>query len=111
MPIPIPYGTSHHVTVTGRAPKLVACEKCGHEYVYLLEASAAGHASNLLFLDAGGARDRAQEAAYGDLHHTLEHDCEVVPCPSCGHVQDHMRPKARRHHRRWMKTLALLAFA
>jgi hypothetical protein len=111
MPIRIPYGMSYQVTVTGRAPKLVTCEKCGHEYVYLLEASAAGHASSNVLFDPGGAHERAHEAAYGDLHHTLEYDCEAVPCASCGHVQEHMRPKARRRHRRWLKTLALLAFA
>jgi hypothetical protein len=98
----IPVGLNYDVTLTGQAPKLVRCEACGYEYVYLLETSASGHGSSLLFLDNEGAQNRAHETAHVVLDAALQHGCAVVPCAQCGHVQAHMIPQARREYRRWM---------
>ncbi len=110
MPL-IPVGLKYDVTLTGRVPKLVRCEQCGHEYVYLLEGTAAGHGSSPLFLDNEGARNRAYETAHVFLDATLRDDCAVVPCARCGHVQAHMLPKARQQYRRWMFTAGLYLLA
>lgn len=110
IPIPIPLGKSFHVSVTGRAPKLVQCEKCGQEYVYLLEASTVGQDTSVLFTDDAGAQQRAESRALAGLRSALDTECAVVPCITCGHVQQHMVPQARKMHRKWMKTAAIYSF-
>jgi hypothetical protein len=93
-------------TATGRAPKVVLCEQCGMEYVYVLEATGKGQGTSMLFLDNEGAEARSQAAAEAQMLYTLEHDCAVVPCPGCAHVQQHMIPKARATRCLWMKKVA-----
>jgi hypothetical protein len=110
IPIPIPLGKSFEATLTGRVPKFVCCERCGQEYVYLLETSAVGRDVSVLFLDDAGAEKRAESRAYAGLRSALETECAVVPCISCGHVQQHMLPQARRMHRNWMKKAAIVSF-
>jgi hypothetical protein len=107
----IPVGVNYDVTVTGRVPKLVRCESCGYEYVYLLEKSTRGHGSSLLFLDNEGAQNCAHETANVMLDSALAHGCAVVPCAKCGHVQAHMIPQAQWEHRRWMFTTGICALA
>jgi hypothetical protein len=102
MVIPIPYGMDYTSTMTGAVLKLVRCEQCGVEYVYRLQRTASGTGSSLLFLDNQGAGDRASTRAEGELQGKLERGVDLVPCPSCGWIQEHMFPRARRAHRRWM---------
>jgi hypothetical protein len=108
--VPIPYGLRYRATARGQVPKLVRCEECGLEYVYVLEGTAEGAGSSFLFLDNQGAQERSQAAAAAALCATLEGGYDVVPCPACGRIQEHMIPRARREHRRWMNKLALAAF-
>jgi hypothetical protein len=110
MVIPIPYAVSYQTTVRGSVPKLVRCEQCGHEYVYLLTVSSWGRATSFLFLDNEGARECSALRAEAVLRSELRHGCAVVPCPSCGRIQEHMVPQAPRLYRRWMKKAALAAF-
>jgi hypothetical protein len=110
MIIPIPVGVSYTARVRGRVPKLVKCEGCSLEYVYYLERVALGRADSLLFLDTEGAQGRAQEQARVRLLTALMKACEPVPCPGCGHVQEHMVPRARQGRRRWMAQAALYLF-
>jgi hypothetical protein len=100
----IPVGMRYTSWVSGAAAKPVTCEECGAEYVYLLEREAEGHGSSVLFLDNAGGERRAHEAAERDLARQLERDCEVVPCPKCGHLQPEMVKLARRRHLRIVKT-------
>jgi hypothetical protein len=93
-------------TLTGRVPKFVACEQCAFEYVYLLEKTAVGEdVTNVLFL--AGADKRASADAEARLRQALEASCEVVPCPACGHVQEHMVQRARKLRHRWMVPAAV----
>lgn len=93
---------THLVTLTGRVPRLVRCESCAYEYVYIYEVKASGQGSGSLLLDDGGAETRANESAHFILHSEMEHGCAVVPCAQCGRVQEHMIPTARATHRWWM---------
>jgi hypothetical protein len=105
----IPYAQSYTSTMTGRVPKLVDCEGCQQKYVYLLERSASGEGTSLLFLDNEGAKERAQERAKAELEYKLGRACDPVPCPRCGWYQQHMIPKAKEQHKAWMWTAGLAA--
>jgi hypothetical protein len=107
----IPYALTFTTSMRGRASKHVSCENCSFEYVYIMEATASGEGTSLLFLDNTGARQRAAERAGAALHEHLAQGCEVVPCPPCGAVQQHMLPRARELHLRWMRKTGLIVFA
>jgi hypothetical protein len=102
IPIRIPYAMGYTSTMSGSVFKLVACEQCGVEYVYELKRTAIGEGKSLLFLDNQGAEDRAAFRAEESLRRKLERGIDLVPCPACGWYQQHMIPKARREHYRWM---------
>ena len=82
-------------TVEATAVRLVACEECDTEYVYQLERSAEGYGNSIYMLDNKGAKKRAMRKAKDELARKMKNACEAIPCPECGHVQDHMLPKAR----------------
>src|SRR5262245_35452028 len=94
----VPIGMQYTSRASGAAAKPVTCEACGAEYVYILEREAEGHGSSVLFLDNAGGKRRAQEAAEREVARQLERDCEVVPCPKCGHIQPEMAKLAKRRH-------------
>src|SRR5690349_12190647 len=93
--VPIPYALTYKTTLQGRVPKLVSCEACSFEYVYLLEQTISAESSSFLFLDNAGAEERSQRDAAELLQRELDHGCEVVPCPGCGQIQQHMFGLAR----------------
>jgi hypothetical protein len=105
--VPIPYALTYKTTLRGHVPKLVQCEQCGQEYVYLLEQTVVGQGTSFLFLDNQGAQERSAAQAEAALRKGLEEGCEVVPCPACGRVQQHMIPRARQLRHRWMLRIAI----
>src|SRR4051794_36030586 len=105
--IPIPYGQKYTTTLRGRVPKLVKCEQCSLEYVYHLSRSARGEGTSFLFLNNEGAQSSAEGEARARLLAALMKACEPVPCPGCGHVQQHMVPRARQLRHRWMGPAAV----
>jgi hypothetical protein len=98
----IPYAVNYRATARGSTPKLVKCEQCGFEYVYLISVTATGEGTSFLFLDNDGARARSRAAAEAELVSRLEGGISVVPCPECGHIQQHMVPLARGQRHAWM---------
>jgi hypothetical protein len=108
--VPIPVGMKYSATARGEVPKLVKCEGCGLEYVYLLRARGEGNASSMLFLDNQGAQLRARERAEKQLAAALETGVGVVPCPGCGRIQENMVPLAQKGRHPWMLLLAIFAF-
>lgn len=107
MPL-IPYALTYSTSVFGCMPKLVRCEKCDMEYVYILEATAAGEGTSYLFTDNEGARKRSAAQAQAALQKSLDQGCEPVPCPACGTIQQHMLPRARELRFQWMRTWGLI---
>jgi hypothetical protein len=109
----IPYAMRYSTRLGAQVPKLVTCEECGLEYVYLMKRTAEGEGTSLLFVDNAGAQNRAAQEAHEALIYKLQTSCDAVPCPACGHYQEHMIPRARYHHNRWMLKagLALVPFA
>ena len=100
--IPVPVAMSYTAKVKGRQLKLVSCVQCSEEYVYALERAAQAEDTSILFLDNAGAKARAEAAAQAKLNAKLERECDVVPCPACGHIQPDMVKQARRLRHRWM---------
>lgn len=92
IPIPVVW-TNYTATASGRVLKLVPCEHCSTEYVYVLEREGEGAGTSLYLLNEDGARDHAVSAAEDTLRQYLENDFDPVPCPVCGHYQRHMFPK------------------
>jgi hypothetical protein len=98
----IPYAVSYTATARGSTPKLVKCEQCDYEYVYIISATVTGEGTSFLFLDNEGARARSRGEAEAGLVSRLERDIAVVPCPECGHIQQHMVPLACGQRHGWM---------
>jgi hypothetical protein len=96
------------VTTKGAVLKLVQCEGCGEEYVYKLERTATGAATGLRFVDEAGKHAQASAHAETLLNIKLQRAVDVVPCPACGRIQQHMIPLARRRRWRWMLSLGLV---
>lgn len=80
----IPYGMDYTAHLSGSILKMVRCEQCAQDYVYVLTRSAEGQGRSLLFLDNEGARERAASRAERRLREKLERSCDPVPCLHCG---------------------------
>jgi hypothetical protein len=107
----IPYGESFHTTAHGCLPKRVRCEECDHKYYYVLQRSATGEGTNLLFIDKKGAQRRSVRNAKANLQQALSSECDPVPCPKCGWYQQDMVRRARQLHHRWLAQAALWVFS
>jgi hypothetical protein len=92
IPIPV-FWTKYTATLHGRVLKLVPCENCSTEYVYVLERAGSGVGTSVYMLNDEGAQGHAKSAAEDTLQSYLENDFDPVPCPACGHYQRYMFPK------------------
>lgn len=101
MGIPIPYGTDYKVEVSGSMLKTCQCEACETDFLYLVERTAEGSGTSLLWLDNQGAKDRAAEAARQGLDKALEKAVEAIPCPACGWLQSDMVRMLKRRRLWW----------
>ncbi|HEY7158424.1 MAG TPA: hypothetical protein VH575_31055 [Gemmataceae bacterium] len=107
IPIPVVW-TKYTATVRGRVLKLVPCESCATEYVYVLEREGEGVGTSVYLTNEGGAADHAVAAADETLHQYLENDFDPVPCPACGQYQRYMFPKLLETQSPWA-ALAMVA--
>src|SRR5262249_57077709 len=87
------FWTKYTATLHGQTLKLVPCENCSTEYVYVLEREGSGYGTSLYMLNDEGALGHAKSAAEDTLQSYLENDFDPVPCPTCGHYQRYMFPK------------------
>jgi hypothetical protein len=85
----------HTVTVEQSTVRLVVCEECDADYVYQLTRSGEGIGNSPYFLDESGAKKRAERKAREQVNKTMRTAVNAIPCPECGHYQDHMVPRAR----------------
>jgi hypothetical protein len=110
IPIPVVW-TKYTATVRGRVLKLVPCENCSTEYVYVLEREGEGVGTSLYLLNESGAQDHAAVSAENTLREYLENDFDPVPCPVCGHYQQHMFPKLYETPSWWLLVARLVVIA
>jgi hypothetical protein len=92
IPVPVVW-TKYTATLRGRVLKLVPCENCSTEYVYVLERKGEGVGTSVYLLNEAEAQGHAVAAAEDTLREYLENDFDPVPCPVCGHYQRYMFPK------------------
>ncbi len=87
------FWTKYTATLHGRVLKLVPCENCSTEYVYVLEREGSGVGTSVYLLNDEGAQDHAAASAEESLQSYLQNDFDPVPGPVCGHYQRYMFPK------------------
>lgn len=95
------YWRNYTTIVNGRILKLVPCENCATEYVYVLEREGRGFGTSVYALNNEGARDHSMSAADETLREYLANDFDPVPCPVCGHYQRYMFPKLNEMKSLW----------
>ncbi|HEX3150407.1 MAG TPA: hypothetical protein VHR66_20180 [Gemmataceae bacterium] len=100
----------HTVTLSQTAVRLVSCEGCDADYVYQLSREGEGMSNSFYFLDESGAAKRAERKARKQLSRKMETARNGIPCPRCGHYQDHMIGKARYDKATPIAAIAVLAF-
>ncbi len=108
IPIPIVW-TKYTATMRGRVLKLVPCENCSTEYVYVLEREGEGVGTSVYLLNESGAEEHAESAAEDTLQQYLENDFDPVPYPICGHYQRYMFPKLYDGGSTWVLITKLIA--
>jgi hypothetical protein len=89
------FNVQYTAEVQATAVRLVLCDECEAEYVYQLERTTEGYGNSVYALDNAGAKRRATKQAEKALDRTMKSACDVIPCPECGYVQDHMLKQAR----------------
>src|SRR4051812_28413051 len=105
--IPIPSARHATVTLSGAVYKIVRCEHCQSEYVYLMERATSASDTTLPFADIWDSLGRARSNAEARLQQRLANEHDAVPCPQCGWFQSYMYPLARRAHWRGVFVLGL----
>ncbi|HKI30480.1 MAG TPA: hypothetical protein VKA46_01215 [Gemmataceae bacterium] len=107
IPIPV-FWKQYTATVHGRVLKVVPCENCSTEYVYLIEREGSGVGTSMYGLNDEGAEGHAKSAAEDTLKSVLENDFDPVPCPACGHYQRYMFPKLLETKWLWIQAVMLV---
>jgi hypothetical protein len=96
------FWTNYTATVLGHVLKLVPCEHCQTEYVYVLEREGVGAGTSVYGLYSETAQDNAETGAHEVLEQYLANDFDPVPCPKCGHYQRFMFPKLMETRSLWV---------
>lgn len=110
------FWTNYTATVHGKVFKLVPCEHCNIEYVYVLEREGIGAGTSVYGLNDQAAEANAESGANEALEQYLANDFDPIPCPSCGHYQKFMFPKLMETQSPWpilarIGTLAIVLFS
>lgn len=103
------FWTEYTARKRGSVLKVVPCENCSTEYVYLLEREGVG-VDTSVYIFNDDAPDHARQAADETLQSQLDNDFDPVPCPVCGHYQRHMFPKLLETKSLW-GSIAMLAIS
>lgn len=95
-------------TVRCRDFKIVNCENCRLEYVYLLCREAEAAANTMEVWDPDETTQLATDRANSELQQTMTKAQDAVPCPACGWYQQSMVPLIRAAHLAWMRFVGAL---
>lgn len=101
--------TTVTATVTGSRLKCLSCKSCGGVYYYTITRTASGRREDGIFTTETEARAAAMSVASAALNRRLDREHDVVPCPTCRHVQPFMVEQERA--RRAGKFLPAVVFA
>ncbi|TAK90861.1 MAG: hypothetical protein EPO07_20040 [Verrucomicrobia bacterium] len=81
--------------VSGKITKTVACPKCGRPYEYEMKRTVLGKSSKTAATQAAAESEAAADAD-AKLKASLDSDCDLVSCPSCGAITDEMKKERRK---------------
>lgn len=106
------YGRTYNAARMGRRLVEVVCDRCGTRYYYELSRIGTGASTAPYAIGSERAASSAQEKARQDANRRLEEEAELVPCPKCHWVNDHLVQGYRLgQYRNWGRVAAGLAFA
>lgn len=91
------------VRKTGSTHRPVTCERCGTQFVYKAERTVERFTPVPALMDEGEIRRKGEQLAKKQLEQELANASDVIPCPSCGWVQQEMIDAARRDRFRLMR--------
>jgi hypothetical protein len=84
------FGKQFNDTRTGHRLAQVECKRCGCQYFYQLTRIGMGTGTAPYFLGQGRAQRAALTRASRDLERRLERETELVPCPKCSWINEHL---------------------
>jgi hypothetical protein len=105
--MPIYFDKSTEVACVGVRTVTVRCEKCGCNYCYELARIGTGSALAPYYFGVGSATKLAYRYADRDLQTRLATEGELVPCPQCHWINDHLVRGYRLSRYRWASALAM----
>lgn len=83
MPI-IPVGERHDAVRKESQERIFRCPACAHRSIVRVRTEGRGSSVSLLWLDGGGAADRAGFDAWKDSAENADLFVRLCPCPRCG---------------------------
>lgn len=95
-------GKTYTARVTAKRLVQVKCQKCRTEYFYELVRSGTGNASAPYYIGQASAQRRAEAAANKVAQRRLQRDAEMVPCPKCHWINQHLVEGYRRSRYGWV---------
>jgi hypothetical protein len=110
IPIPV-FWTKYTTTMQGQTLKVVPCENCSTEYLYVMERESVGVGTSVYRLNEAGAAGHSQASAAETLNDILKNEFDPVPCPACGHYQRYMFPKLLETRGTWFRPVMFLIIA
>jgi hypothetical protein len=90
------YGRRYIASSVGARLDEVACDQCGTKYFYELLRIGSGEGTAPYGIGKGGAERSANAGSKRDLGKRLDGEAELVPCPKCQWINNHLIEGYRR---------------
>jgi hypothetical protein len=90
------FGRNYHSTAIGVRLVEVSCDQCGSTYFFELARAGAGAATAPYAIGTARAERSAADQARRDRDRRLVEEAELVPCPKCLWINDHLVTGYRR---------------
>jgi hypothetical protein len=90
------FGGNYHSAAIGARLVEVSCDQCGTTYFFELARVGSGAATAPYAIGTGRAERSAKDQALRDRERRLQEEAELVPCPKCLWINDHLVTGYRR---------------
>jgi hypothetical protein len=90
------FGRNYHSAAIGARLVGVSCDQCGTTYFFELARVGSGAATAPYAIGKGRAERSAKDQALRDRERRLEEEAELVPCPKCLWINEHLVSGYRR---------------
>jgi hypothetical protein len=106
------FGRNYHFDSIGVRLVEVSCDQCGTRYFFEMARIGSGAATAPYAIGTARAERSAAKRAQRDRDRRLNEEAELVPCPKCQWINDHLVAGYRRgRYRGATKTAAGIGFA